>query len=295
MAKARPAKKTCFVISPIGDANTSIRQRADTLLKYIIKRVLEEPEFDFDVRRADEIQKPGLITQQVIERVVNADLVIADLTGHNANVFYELAIRHAARKPAIHMTTAGEQIPFDIANQRTIYYDVDIPSAEKAQAQLQEQVRAVIAGTDTDNPISAALQLLQFEKSADPIEHGIARVLQEVGAIKELLTPVINTAQTQKEKLGRYTSWGIQPIANFGFTPWPGAVVGSGPGLLGSDVETPAGWVVSMGAPGTPPVCADCGQPIAGPVSAMRSSDSKPIHPPGQCPAPPTTPRAASG
>ena len=87
MAKALPAKKTCFVISPIGDEGTPIRQRADTLLNYIIKRVLEKLEFDFDVRRADEIQQPGLITQQVIERVVSADLVVADLTGHNANVF----------------------------------------------------------------------------------------------------------------------------------------------------------------------------------------------------------------
>ncbi len=135
MAKVVPPKKTCFVISPIGDPGTAIRDRADTFLKYIVRRVLEKPEFDYDVRRADDIHEPGLITRQIIESVYTADLVVADLTGRNANVFYELAIRHAAHKPAIHMITAGEPLPFDIADQRTIPYGVDIPRAEAAQAQ----------------------------------------------------------------------------------------------------------------------------------------------------------------
>src|SRR5947208_2310140 len=98
MAKAVPAKKTCFVISPIDKPDTPIRARADMLLTYIIKRVLEKPEFGYDVRRADEIQQPGLITRQILETVYLADLVVADLTGHNPNVFYELAVRHAGFK-----------------------------------------------------------------------------------------------------------------------------------------------------------------------------------------------------
>src|SRR2546429_1032489 len=101
--------KTCFVVGPIGDEGTPTRERADALLEFIVKRVLEAPPFDMAVRRADEIQKPGLITQQVIERVVNADLVAADLTDHNPNAFYELALRHVTRKPVVQWYCAGKR------------------------------------------------------------------------------------------------------------------------------------------------------------------------------------------
>jgi len=51
------------------------------------------------VIRADKISEPGIITTQIIGHIVDAELVIADLTDKNPNVFYELAIRHAIRNP----------------------------------------------------------------------------------------------------------------------------------------------------------------------------------------------------
>lgn len=275
------AKKTCFVISPIDKPGSAVRERSDTLLDYIIKPVLGADGLDFSVERADEIQKPGLITQQVIERVVTADLVVADLTDRNANVFYELALRHAARKPAIHMIKGDDTIPFDVANQRTIYYDVDIRHAEEAKRQLEEQTEAVLADpSKADNPISSAMQLLQFEKSTDPVEQGIARVLDEVSAIRAFIMPVISTvspAETQKERVNRAIGEGLLRIAH----------------PVGGTFAVPATEVV-FGTPlirwGPDTICANCGQPIGSPVTVLRSSDSQPIHPPGQCPALTITP-----
>jgi hypothetical protein len=51
----------------------------------------------YDTIRADQIAKPGIITSQVIQHLLDDPLVVADLTGWNPNVFYELAIRHAIR------------------------------------------------------------------------------------------------------------------------------------------------------------------------------------------------------
>ena len=87
-------KKTCFVVGPIGADGTEVRDQADWLLEAVIRPALEP--LGYDVIRSDGIAEPGLITEQVINLVRDADLVVADLTGHNANAFYELALRHAA-------------------------------------------------------------------------------------------------------------------------------------------------------------------------------------------------------
>ena len=98
-------EKTCFVISPIGEPDSDTRKRADQILKHVVKPAVGE--CGYTAVRADEIDKPGIITSQVIQRVVTDPLVIADLTERNPNVFYELAIRHALRKPLVQLIKQG--------------------------------------------------------------------------------------------------------------------------------------------------------------------------------------------
>ena len=107
-------EKNCFVISPIGEPDSETRKRADQILKHVVKPAVGE--CGYTAVRADEIDKPGIITSQVIQRVVTDPLVVADLTERNPNVFYELAIRHALRKPLVQLIKKGEQIPFDVAD-----------------------------------------------------------------------------------------------------------------------------------------------------------------------------------
>src|SRR5437016_10492301 len=95
---AESEEKTCFVISPIGDEGSEVRRRSDQVLKHIVRPAARKCGYS-SIVRADQMSKPGLITAQVIQCLVNSNLVVADLTGHNPNVFYELAVRHAIRKP----------------------------------------------------------------------------------------------------------------------------------------------------------------------------------------------------
>ena len=111
MTDAKAKEKTCFVIGPIGAPGSPERTAADWLLIEVIRRVLEGDEFKYRVVRADQLPEPGMITDQVITLASDAELVIADLTGHNANAFYELAIRHMGERPVIHMAKHGEAIP----------------------------------------------------------------------------------------------------------------------------------------------------------------------------------------
>ncbi len=176
-------KKSCFVISPIGKKNSDIRKRADQLFKYIIKDVVEE--YDFEPQRADLMAKPGLITSQVIQKVVESELVVADLTGHNPNVFYELAIRHAVRKPLIQFMENGETIPFDIADTRTIFYGLnDLDNVDNVKKELKMNIENILKGNcEIETPISVSLELKFLRESEKPVEKALADILQSLSLL----------------------------------------------------------------------------------------------------------------
>lgn len=180
--------KTCFVISPIGDPTTDIRKRADQILDHVITPALAG--LGYDITRADKIAEPGMISSQVIQHVLNDHLVIADLTGHNPNVFYELALRHAARKPLVQLIQLGEKIPFDVANMRTILIDHrDLDSVATAKIAIREQVSTMENSTNAiETPIVAALQLQSLRASDKPEDRSLADVLFALSDIRSQIT-----------------------------------------------------------------------------------------------------------
>jgi hypothetical protein len=136
------ADKTCFVIAPIGEEGSEIRKRSDQIFKHVVTPAAAK--CDYDPLRADQISEPGMITSQVIQHIVNDPLVIADLSGRNPNVFYELALRHALRKPLVQIIKSGEEVPFDVAGTRTIPVDRHyLDSVETAKEEIVKQIKAI--------------------------------------------------------------------------------------------------------------------------------------------------------
>ena len=81
-------QNNCFVICPIGEPKTEIRIRSDKVYKFIINPVIEKLDgYDLKVIRADKISSPGVITDQIIQHLLEDILVIADLSDSNPNVF----------------------------------------------------------------------------------------------------------------------------------------------------------------------------------------------------------------
>jgi hypothetical protein len=72
--------KTCFVVGPVGDANSPTRGHADWLLEEIISPVFVEHFKEFEVIRSDKIAQPGMIDAQVINHLLGDELVIADMS-----------------------------------------------------------------------------------------------------------------------------------------------------------------------------------------------------------------------
>lgn len=138
--------------------------------------------------RADQIDDEGLITNQIIEHLLEDELVVADLSGLNPNVFYEIAVRHAARKPIVHLIANGEEIPFDIANMRAVPYELGDPDVlEEAQAELGRKVRAIEDGDfqAAQNPISAARDVWLLRDSEQPDVRHAGDVLSSLNELRD--------------------------------------------------------------------------------------------------------------
>ena len=174
-------QKYCFVIGPIGTPESEDRRLADWLLQCIIKPALEAEPFLYKVDRADEFTEPGMITDQVITSTMDADLVIADLTNQNANAFYELAVRHMAAKPVIHMILEGQSVPFDIKDYRAVSYNINRPSdLEEAQSELIKQVKAIEQPDYVaSNPITKARGHQDLALSGDSRDKVLADIVEK--------------------------------------------------------------------------------------------------------------------
>lgn len=192
----------CFVISPIGSEGSEVRANADQVFDYIICPALEP--LGYKVERADKISESGLITTQIVERIVSSDLVVADLTDLNANVFYELAIRHVTGKPFIHMIFDGQKIPFDVAASRTIPYSLDLAGANKGKLELERQAQAFLNNNcKVENPISVALDLNALSHSEDPVQTALGRIEAEITKVRGEVAAAMDV---QKNLLGEAQS-----------------------------------------------------------------------------------------
>ena len=116
-SKKRPRPKpklTCFTIMPFGEW---FDDYYDELYCPAIKAAGLEP------RRADDLYRPSTIINDIWSYTQSAKLILADLTGKNPNVFYELGLAHALAKPAILITESISDVPFDLRSLRVIVYD----------------------------------------------------------------------------------------------------------------------------------------------------------------------------
>lgn len=151
-------ESTCFYITAIGPADSEQRKHSNLFLENIVDPAIQT--VGLKVVRADQIDKPGMITRQIMEYLFRSRLVVSDLSYSNANVFYELALRHAIRLPIVQIIRYGDPIPFDINQMRTVTIDnrdiyTLLPNVELYKSEIASQARrALEAGLEVDTPVS---------------------------------------------------------------------------------------------------------------------------------------------
>ena len=143
-------KKTCFVITPIGDDNSDIRRHIDGIIDQVIEPAIGDKYTIIVSHREFEI---GSINDRIIRSIYESDLVIANITNTNPNVMFELAIRYSFGKPAIVIAEKGTKLPFDVIDQNTIFYINDLVGAEDLKKEICKYEKKIDLGGMNYGPV----------------------------------------------------------------------------------------------------------------------------------------------
>lgn len=112
----------------------------NALYSDVIKPTCEK--FGFEVVRADDIYKSGLIIEDITRSIEEASVIIADITPDNPNVFYEVGYAHAIKKPTILLSERQRgALPFDVSGFRTLFYDNTIGGKGDVETRLTKHLQ----------------------------------------------------------------------------------------------------------------------------------------------------------
>ena len=190
--------RSCFVIMPIRSEGTEEHLHFLTLYEEWLRPVLIENQFQ--VERADQINSVGAITQDVVMRLATADLVIADLTDLNPNVFYELGVRHSLRGVGTIMILdegRTDHIPFDLSAYRVVTFRSDLIGIGKLRRTLADFVTTFQANESErrDNPVHDWLPTL-------PVNAIAATTGSEAGRLRAQLADAYKRLREYEETYG---------------------------------------------------------------------------------------------
>jgi hypothetical protein len=136
-SQLNPQAGNCFVIMPFAQEFDEVYET--------IREVMESRELNFNCFRADELQGGGHIILDILTRIAQAEIIIADLTGMNPNVFYELGIAQMVKdvEKVFLLSQDLASIPFDVRIFRCIEYKQSIQGAKELKDRLRTGVEAV--------------------------------------------------------------------------------------------------------------------------------------------------------
>jgi hypothetical protein len=197
-AEAGPSKGTCFTIMPFGSWFDSYYE---TIYVPAIRNTNLTP------RRADDMYRPSAIVNDIWTMTREATIILADLSGKNPNVFYELGLAHALTKPAILVTESMEDVPFDLRSLRVIVYEKNEPNwGDELREKIETSIREIL-----DSPLDAVLptflkvkesttkktvskeekELISLRQDMDLIRHqmqGISPTLERVVSRRQIIS-----------------------------------------------------------------------------------------------------------
>lgn len=186
-------KPLCFILMPFGEKTdpSGMKINFNLIYREMIRPAIEEA--GLEPIRADEEQAGGMIHKAMFERLLLCEFAVADLTSANANVFYELGVRHAVRPhKTILIFNSKMQLPFDLNMLRALPYELDnngfLANKTRDLNNLKTKLEQIKAENFTDSPL---FQLFKDELKPQELDSRKTDIFREQ----------VSYSQRMKEKL----------------------------------------------------------------------------------------------
>ncbi len=203
-----------FVLMPLAS-------EFDDIYEYLIRGAVSEA--GFDVGRADDVRNQRNILADIVQAIGASDLIIADLSTANPNVYYELGLAHAFGRKVILLAQDIEEVPFDLRSYRVVTYTTHFSRINEAREELRQLAVgardrtvqfgspvsdfSVLSGSEPVTPGSVLPKdlegrkddrgFLDFQSDLEESFEIISNVLAEVGTRFQSLNPEVTTAGEQ--------------------------------------------------------------------------------------------------
>jgi hypothetical protein len=156
LGKPRPVGLFCKGRAPIHIFNfsvTAVKPKAFVIMQFggqfdsvyddVVKEVFKS--YEVNVLRADEVSGPGLVIGDIVREISTSQLVIADITPVNANVYFEVGYALALGKPTILLAQKGTALPFDVAGFRVLFYEDTIGGKRKLEEGIAKHITSILS------------------------------------------------------------------------------------------------------------------------------------------------------
>jgi hypothetical protein len=127
--------KICFIVMPFSDEDLQVVYE-----DFVKPTVIAE---GFQCERGDDVFGSNVVMDDILSSIETCDMVIADLTRKNANVFYEVGIAHTLKKPVLLLAQSIEDVPFDLRHRRILLYEYNPRGCKKLERTLPDNLKAM--------------------------------------------------------------------------------------------------------------------------------------------------------
>jgi hypothetical protein len=187
--------RDCFVIMPFSATASCTEDEWTQIFEQVLKPAVESAGLDYVCRRS--VATRGNIIGAILQDLNDSYVILADLTDRNANVFYELGVRHAIKDRSILISQKKEDIPFDL--QAYAYHVYGWKTPQERQA-LADKIRQLLVEMDSspdrpDNPVS---DFLKVRRSAETEVEAVTITPAEATVAQPLAGPASDGVDIQK-------------------------------------------------------------------------------------------------
>lgn len=213
-----------FIIMQIGAKESPERKRADEIYSYVVVPAVES--VGLEPYRSDLDLSPGPVTPAILSGLLAARVVIADLTGKNSNVFYELGITHSFGRPLVSIADSSKSLPFDAKDERVIELGDCPPSglpvgqAMEAKRRLQESLKIVLEdGYVPPTPLRGAAANLSIDRLApkNPVAAELAQMRESLEEIRKSVSPRARSIEIEDAALRRVIEGSLRLLTEADF------------------------------------------------------------------------------